>query len=376
MQLSMKIHNNKMETMRGEGNDLDIKFFREPGIILDFFFSFWMTANQEELMARREESGIPKLSKFEEEVLEVYKEESEVLERLERYTHFLLEPTYILPSEAHFKYPSIEAFLEGMEDLSPEKTKAQQSRILNALVNGDDSEEFEEPIYTEAEMITMLEKSKIASEVKWELFLFIRQGQNYLKQMADDYRKALPLFEKILPARETFLEEWNQRTEECVNKDPQAYLKQFEKYYDFSSFGDVLVTTSAIITLLISLDKKGEAILIVGPNSVVALKTEDDEEDLKKALTQLGNLTEKSKFMILQFLAGGDHFGQEIAEKLELTKPTVSHHMNYIISQHWVTVRQSGVRLYYRLDREQVLKDLDHASSLIRKALENPDAKV
>ena len=375
MQMSIKIRNNKMETMRGEGNDLNLKLSLEPGIILDFFFSFWMTENQEALMERREESGIPKLSAFEKEVLEVYREEPEILERLKKYTHFLLEPTYILPSEAHFKYPSIEAFLEEMEHMNPEKIKAQQSRILNALVNGDDSEEFEDPIYTEAEMITMLEKSKIASEVKWELFLFIRQGQKYFKQMAEDYRNALPLFEKILPARENFLKEWNQKTEEYVNKDPQGYLKQFEKYYDFSSFGDVFVATSAIITLLISFDKKGEANLMVGPNSLAALKSEDDEEDLKKALTQLGNLTEKSKFMILQFLATGDHFGQEIAEKLELTKPTVSHHMNYIISQHWVTVRQSGVRLYYRLDSEQVLNDLDHASSLIRKALEDPDTK-
>lgn len=375
MQTAMKTRNNKIETMRGGEDALDLKFSQEPGIILDFFFSFWMTENQEKLVERREESGIPKLSDFEKEMLEVYREETEILEPLKKYTHFLLEPTYILPTEAHFAYPSIEAFLEGMERMSPEKIRVQQSRILNALVNGDDSEEFEVPIYTEAEMITMLEKSKIASEVKWELFLFIRQGQKYLKRMADDYRNALPLFKRILPAREVYLKDWNQRTEEYANKDPQGYLKQFEKYYDFSSFGDVYVTTSALITLLISLDKKGEAIIMVGPNSVMALKSEDDEEDLKKALTQLGNLTEKSKFMILQFLATGDHFGQEIAEKLELTKPTVSHHMNYIISQHWVTVRQSGVRLYYRLDSEQVLKDLEHASRLIKKALENNDSK-
>lgn len=362
---------------------MDLKFNAQPGVVLDFFFSFWMTANQDRLMERREESGLPRINDFEKRMMEVYRQEPAVLDRLKQYTHFLLEPTYILPTEALFAYSDVETFLDALEHLDARGIRIQQSRILSGLANGDSDEtgdpdhtEEEDPFYSDTDMIAMLEKSKIASEVKWELFLFIRQGAAYLKKMAEDYRAALPLFRTTLPEREAFLKEWNQATKDHVTGDPVSYVRQFEKYYDFSSFGNIFVTTSAMITLLISLDKTGEAILMVGPNSVLALKAEDDGEDLKKALTQLGNLTENSKFMILQFLATGDHYGQEIAEKLELTKPTVSHHMNYIISQHWVTVRQSGVRMYYRLDRDQILKDLDHDCRLIRSALEDPAAEA
>lgn len=374
--LTLPKRNYMIDYMRGGRTSLNMNFATEPGEVMDFFFSLWMFRNAERVMERREESGLPRISDFEKWMMEQYQENSELLKLLAPYTNYLFEPTYILPPDTLFSYPTIESFLEAMVRMTPEETRLQISRVLTILLRdqSDEQEEVADPIYSDEEMLTMLEESQIPSEVKWELYLLVRNKQAYLDKLAMAFSACIPLYRKIMVERARALEGWNQKVKAEIEQDPEAFLRKFEKYYDFSSFDTIQVTSSAMVTLYISLDKDGEVILMLGPNSELALQEEDSDEDLKKALVQLGNLTENSKFMILQFLAEGDHFGQEIAERLDLTKPTVSHHMNYIISQHWVTVRQSGVRMYYRLNRDQVLRDLEHATRLIRQALAEPES--
>lgn len=352
---------------------MNLKFTAEPGEIMDFFFGLWMFRNTEYVMERREKSGLPPISDLEKWMLEQYQENSDLLQPLVPYTNYLFEPTYILPPDTLFAHASIESFLDAMISMTPEQARQQISRVLTILLRDQAVEtEVADPIYSDEEMLSMLEESQIPSEVKWELYLLVRNKQAYLEKLVEAYKICLPLFRKIMVERSLALENWNQKVRAEIEQDPEAFLKKFEKYYDLSSFETIQVTSSAMVTLYISLDKASEVILMLGPNSDMALQGEESDQDLKKVLVQLGNLTENSKFMILQFLAEGDHFGQEIAKKLDLTKPTVSHHMNYIIAQHWVTVRQSGVRMYYRLNREQVLRDLDHATRLIRQALAEP----
>lgn len=65
-------------------------------------------------------------------------------------------------------------------------------------------------------------------------------------------------------------------------------------------------------------------------------------------------LADPVKLDILLYIKNDAHFGKEIAERFSLTTATISYHMNELLNQGLIKVRQQGKRIYYSLDRERV----------------------
>lgn len=78
-------------------------------------------------------------------------------------------------------------------------------------------------------------------------------------------------------------------------------------------------------------------------------KLENAKEMLPPILKLLGD---KSKFEILCLLKSHGRYNLEIAEELQLTPATASHHMSLLLSNHMVTVEKKDGRVYYQLNQE------------------------
>jgi DNA-binding transcriptional ArsR family regulator len=65
-------------------------------------------------------------------------------------------------------------------------------------------------------------------------------------------------------------------------------------------------------------------------------------------------LGDESRLRILRFLASGDLYLTEIAERMGLSKPTVSHHLALLRAAGLVTITQAGALTYYSLRRDRV----------------------
>ncbi len=65
-------------------------------------------------------------------------------------------------------------------------------------------------------------------------------------------------------------------------------------------------------------------------------------------------LGDETRLRILRLLAGGDLYLTEIADRLGLTKPTVSHHMVLLRAAGLVTVTEARGLTYYTLRRERL----------------------
>jgi DNA-binding transcriptional ArsR family regulator len=65
-------------------------------------------------------------------------------------------------------------------------------------------------------------------------------------------------------------------------------------------------------------------------------------------------LGDESRLRILRLLASGDLYLTEIAERMGLSKPTVSHHLALLRAAGLVTITEAGALTYYSLRRDRI----------------------
>jgi DNA-binding transcriptional ArsR family regulator len=65
-------------------------------------------------------------------------------------------------------------------------------------------------------------------------------------------------------------------------------------------------------------------------------------------------LGDESRLRILRLLASGDLYMTEIAERMGLSKPTVSHHLAQLRAAGLVTITDAGALTYYTLRRDRI----------------------
>jgi DNA-binding transcriptional ArsR family regulator len=61
---------------------------------------------------------------------------------------------------------------------------------------------------------------------------------------------------------------------------------------------------------------------------------------------------------LVQLLARGELNVGEIADKVTLSRPTVSHHLNLLRRAGLLRVRKQGREMYYRLDKSHIVATL------------------
>lgn len=69
---------------------------------------------------------------------------------------------------------------------------------------------------------------------------------------------------------------------------------------------------------------------------------------------RLKSISDTRRLDILKALKNNSMYGQEIADLLSLSPATVSHHMNYLVSDGFVTVDKQGTRVSYSLSKGEI----------------------
>ena len=83
-------------------------------------------------------------------------------------------------------------------------------------------------------------------------------------------------------------------------------------------------------------------------------RTEDENTYMTYATQVIKLLSDKSKFEILSYIRDKESYGSELARHLNLTTPTVSHHMNALIAAELVTIKRQENRVYYLSNKEKI----------------------
>ena len=209
----------------------------------------------------------------------------------------------------------------------------------------------------------LLVDNDLQLDLKWQFIMFLRDPREYVQKLVDEYDQCMLLYDSLLYKRQLVLEAYNEELKTNLELEGLDYLiKEIHNTYDFNQDYTIKVTTSALISLRIYTEDNTHYV-IIGPNIRKALIS-NKEDTIEKNLSFIRGISEPNRYKIIQLLKRGDHYGQEIADKLNITKTNVFYHLDFLISLNLIKIIKDGQRNYYSIDWEELNKSLEVFSKI------------
>ena len=90
----------------------------------------------------------------------------------------------------------------------------------------------------------------------------------------------------------------------------------------------------------------------------------DDNEEIAKIFKALDD---SKKIFILKMIQDGEKCACEILEKMQITQPTLSHHMKTLCDSGIVKCRKEGKWMYYSINENGIFKAVKFLMSISPK---------
>ncbi len=196
------------------------------------------------------------------------------------------------------------------------------------------------------EVIRFLSGLKASPELKWHLLEFMQTPGYWMEQLIGIVKRNIPAYEKAEADMEKALAP-------VINH----YRGQEEKHAQ--ELAKICMPGAAVYPSFI-----GGIAQIIGYTQVyqgifldfLERKGGTEEEQKELLMARMKALGDRSKLDILCRLKEGCKYNLELAEALELSASTMSHHMNVLLACGLVGVEKKDARVYYVL-REEAVKE-------------------
>lgn len=202
------------------------------------------------------------------------------------------------------------------------------------------------------DIINFLKECKLTDEQKWKLMTIMNSSKEYylklgkiIKENKDAFDKAKKSIQKPLnKSIKQFID--NMKINSDGNKSKVVNL--------FSS--NISVYPSLVFPISqIAYNKYGYYGLLSG----ITLDKGSGKHNTKESMiVKLKALSDQSKFQILLSLKNSPKYNLELAEELNLSCSTMSHHMNALLSCGLVEVTKREGKVYYSINKDSIKKFL------------------
>lgn len=217
---------------------------------------------------------------------------------------------------------------------------------------------YKEDIHEE-DLPILLDDLPYDDDVKWKIWKIHSQLEQYLDKIETMISFILKLYEKHLNIYEELLELYLEDiTDTNKAKDCFSYIcdrlnvhfHEIDEVYIVPVLSDI----NEVTFMFKEKNHKGEKdILFVFWGIILIRKMLHEEDSLTKEqmCATLKLLSDPSKFDILTFISHKKAYGAQIANELNLSTPTISYHMQALMSAQLVTFEKDNQRLYYHLNK-------------------------
>lgn len=224
--------------------------------------------------------------------------------------------------------------------------------LMDVLSDGEALESAAPP--STSGMIARLKSSGYSPTTCWKMVLILQSPKESIQKLSHIVRQNIPAYEAAIAA---------------VSRPLRKRLEAFPKGKSFGNklHQGALVTPTLIYPTLELVHTAGSASV-----SYVGLFVNDLYQMVEQAKTSQENLlpilkalSDSSKFDILLSLLKSPKYNLELAETLNLTAATVSHHMNVLLSHHLVEVEKRDGRVYYSVSKDTLRTTIQTLNTLL-----------
>ncbi|PEB47857.1 transcriptional regulator [Bacillus pseudomycoides] len=249
-----------------------------------------------------------------------------------------------------------EEIVEYLSQCSKEKIQINIIQSLVYLNKVTEHIDVEEMIMDDNKIFDFLNDLHMKADCKWNVFTVLKDPKKYVDMFLRKLLEVDKDLDKALEVLHTVRESWVQQLE-TYEMNFSIQIIETLKGNEYIQEKNIYVFPTLIpYTAIISKDRNA---VYVGLGIKVDLffNVMKGNDDLDYITNMLKSLSDKSKFKILTLLSHDQLYANEIAEKLQLTNATISHHMRTMTIQGIVKSMRSQNRTYYYLNKE-VIEDL------------------
>lgn len=207
----------------------------------------------------------------------------------------------------------------------------------------------------EKAMIAFLDHADIKNEEKWYVLDLLRRPDFWFSQLFENIRLNIPAFEKAKAAVEKPLEKL---FKEYAKSDHKEFMKLASNCADNPVIYGTLI---APLTQAVSYSYGYEG-LMCG----YLEKRRETPDSIKENMIRCSkSFGDKSKLDILCSLKTRSKYNLELADALNLSPSTTSHHMSILMSCGLVTVEKREGKVYYCLQKENIRAYIQEVERLL-----------
>ncbi len=222
--------------------------------------------------------------------------------------------------------------IKGLSDLKA--LKAIRKSILEFF-----EEEAED---TGQDIVALLETSEFSDKAKWQIVALLQQPKQRLTHIAEAVQKNLAAFKYAHLELEleinALIKEMEARLE---NDSPESLLRLPDK---FSPSAKIIPTLAMPCAIAVADD-----ICLCGLLIPKIFTADSNELTKSEAIFAAKALADSSKLEILLALKDKSLYNLEIAQLLNITPATTSHHMGMLLGARFVDATKKDGKMYYSL---------------------------
>jgi DNA-binding transcriptional ArsR family regulator len=281
-------------------------------------------------------------------------EEAKIFFNIDLYIQNLfIDPEFLWNSE------NLDDYFYQLENQSPAVMREKLIRTLK-LNQGLNLNATDVILYSNENVnlqiiLDTLKSQPLDNNLKWSLLCLMEDPQTYINRFIKFINNYLPSYEKIKNKYKEKYENFISWLEGEINAHGADYVNQYFKIIDFNQFENVYLTYSLFELGSTHIDTKdNQCFLYLGILFKQYVNQMLNKQDIEKHLTVFKNFSDKTRFEIIKILIKKESFGQEIAEKLNITTATVSYHIDYLLGASLVQVTKKGRKVFYKINRDEI----------------------
>lgn len=243
-----------------------------------------------------------------------------------------------------------------------------EGSVYNVIMNSipelrKNKEESMKILKNTSKSIEFLNNMDIEDDLKWSLLDFFTQPLKIIKEYITFLESYIPHLNHVLEKSKNIMDEFNNYLEKQIADNGIDFIKNEASLYKSSEFEeseDIYITSMFFNSFsLINLESQKDLIYLIGFDFEKTLAKISGETELERNINIFKNLSDKTRIRILELLKTETLFGQEIAEKVDISMATVSYHMSYLLASGLVSIERKGRKSFYVLNKDGFRTGID-----------------